>query len=408
MQAPNYALPRTLAAPARAALWRLIMDAADLRIALVSGNYNYVRDGANQSLNRLVGYLLRRGAHVRVYAPTVENPAFEPTGDLVSLPSIPIPGRGEYRFPLGLPRRVRRDLEQFAPNIVHIASPDVASHRAVTWARRRNIPVIASVHTRFETYLEYYHLQMFEPYMRAGLRRLYRRCDALIAPAQSTVAVLEAQRMNDEIHIWSRGVDHEQFNPERRDMEWRRSLDISDDEFLVAFLGRIVIEKGLDVFADVIRRLKQTTPNARVLVIGKGPAQGWFEQQLPEDAVFIGQVTGNELARAVASSDVLLNPSVTEAFGNVTLEAMACGLPVVATAATGTNSLVEHGENGFLSPPGDNQGLADSLARYAADPDLAASHGQEGLRRARTRDWDRINSAVVDVYRRAIDRRAGA
>ncbi|MBB3763181.1 glycosyltransferase family 4 protein [Sphingomicrobium lutaoense] len=381
------------------------MDASDLRIALISGNYNYVRDGANQSLNRLVGYLLRQGAKVRVYAPTVENPAFEPTGDLVSLPSVPIPGRGEYRFPLGLPRKVRKDLEEFAPNVVHIASPDISSHRAVTWARKRGIPAIASVHTRFETYLEYYHLQMFEPYMRAALRRLYRRCDALIAPAQSTVAVLEAQRMNDEIHIWSRGVDREQFNPERRDMEWRRSLGIRDEEFLVAFLGRIVIEKGLDVFADVIARLKKTTPDARVLVIGKGPAKPWFEQHLPDDAVFIGQVTGAELARAVASSDVLLNPSVTEAFGNVTLEAMACGLPVVATAATGTNSLVENGENGFLSSPGDNQGLADSLARYAADPELAARHGQEGLRRARTRDWDRINSAVVDVYCRVIERR---
>ncbi|WP_260483476.1 glycosyltransferase family 4 protein [Sphingomicrobium flavum] len=381
------------------------MDASDLRIALVAGNYNYVRDGANQALNRLVGYLLRQGAHVRVYSPTVAEPAFEATGDLVSLPSLPIPGRKEYRFPLGLPRRVRKDMEAFAPNIIHIASPDIASHRAVTWARDRNIPAIASVHTRFETYLEYYHLQIFEPYMRAGLRRLYQRCDALIAPAQSTVAVLEAQRMNDEIHIWSRGVDREQFHPGRRDMDWRRAHGIEDDQFLVAFLGRIVMEKGLDVFAEVIDRLKQTTPRARVLVIGMGPAEEWFAEQLPDDAVFIGQQTGNDLARAVASSDVLLNPSVTEAFGNVTLEAMACGLPIVATSATGTNSLVSHGENGFLSQRGDNRAMAEALARYAADPALAAAHGEEGLRRAKLRDWDAINSAVLDVYRSVIERR---
>ena len=121
------------------------MTPEELRIALFSGNYNYVRDGANQALNRLVGYLLRQGVHVRVYAPTVEEPAFEATGELVPVPSVPIPRRPEYRLPTGIPARVRRDLAQFDPNIVHISSPDIAAHRAVSWARRRGIPAVASV-----------------------------------------------------------------------------------------------------------------------------------------------------------------------------------------------------------------------------------------------------------------------
>ena len=103
---------------------------SSLRIALFSGNYNYVRDGANQALNRLVGYLLRQGAQVRVYAPKVEEPAFPATGDLVGVPSVPFPGRAEYRFPLALSPRVRRDLAAFAPNVVHVSSPDVVAHRA--------------------------------------------------------------------------------------------------------------------------------------------------------------------------------------------------------------------------------------------------------------------------------------
>src|SRR5580765_723163 len=98
------------------------MKPEELRIALFSGNYNYVRDGANQALNRLVGYLLRQGVHVRVYSPTVESPAFEATGDLVSVPSIAIPGRPEYRLPIALTGRIRRDLAAFAPNVVHISS----------------------------------------------------------------------------------------------------------------------------------------------------------------------------------------------------------------------------------------------------------------------------------------------
>jgi len=152
------------------------VQTSDLRVALFSGNYNYVRDGANQALNRLVEYLLRQGVAVRVYSPTVKTPAFPPTGDLVDVPAIPIPGRSEYRVPVAVPARVRRDLEQFAPNIVHVSSPDIVGHRAVTWARRHKIAAVASVHTRFDTYLAYYHLQSLEPLARNILRRFYHRC----------------------------------------------------------------------------------------------------------------------------------------------------------------------------------------------------------------------------------------
>jgi len=380
------------------------VNADELRIALFSGNYNYVRDGANQALNRLVTYLLRQGAKVRVYSPTVENPAFEPAGDLVSLPSVPIPGRPEYRVPVGLPPAIRRDLAAFDPNVVHISSPDVSAHRAVSWARARNLPVVASVHTRFETYLTYYHLQLFEPMLRAGLRRLYARCDALLVPAESTAAVLRAQRMNRNIHIWSRGVDRDQFNPGRRDMEWRRSLGIADDELAIAFLGRLVLEKGLDVFVAVIKELRKRGVPHHPLVIGEGPARPWFEQNMPS-GVFVGHQIGANLGRALASADVFLNPSVTEAFGNVTLEAMASGIPVVAAVATGTTSIVRDGETGILTDACDIAGFADALEAYARDPGFRHRHGEAGLAYARTQDWDEINGSVLRVYENVIERR---
>jgi phosphatidylinositol alpha 1,6-mannosyltransferase len=376
----------------------------DLRIALFSGNYNYHRDGANQALNRLVGYLLRQGVKVRVYSPTTDHPAFEPTGDLVSVPSVPIPGREEYQLGLGLWPGVRRDLAQFRPNIVHISAPDIVGHRAVTWARRRGIPAVASVHTRFDTYLAYYHLQWLEPLSRILMRRLYRRCEAVMVPAESTAAVLRAQRMNREIAIWTRGIDREQFNPGRRDMDMRRSLGVADDELLVGFLGRVVMEKGLDVFAEAIHALSERGIKERVLVIGEGPAQSWFANQLPE-AIFMGHLTGEDLARALAGTDVLFNPSITEAFGNVTLEAMACGLPVVAAQATGATNLVRDGETGVLVEAGDIEGFADALEAYARDPALRRRHGEAGLAFAMTMDWDRINSAVIRVYRRAVEKR---
>jgi len=376
----------------------------ELRIALFSGNYNYVRDGANQALNRLVGFLLRQGVQVRVYAPTTDTPAFEPTGDLVSVPSFPIPLRSEYRVPSALSARIRRDLADFNPHIVHVSSPDIVAHRAVTWARRRKIPVVASVHTRFETYLAYYHLEMFEPAVRSILRRFYRRCDAIVAPAESTAAVLRSQRMSRDISIWARGVDRDQFNPGRRDMEWRRGLGIGDDEMVVAFLGRIVMEKGLPEFVAAIDALREHKVRHRVLVIGDGPARPWFEQRLP-GAVFVGHQEGANLARALASCDVFLNPSITETFGNVTLEAMACGLPVVAAVATGATSLVKGGVTGTLVEAADAEAFGEALAAYARDPDLRRMHGSAGLEFAKTMDWDRINAAVLAVYLRVIARR---
>ena len=381
------------------------MKSSDLRVALFSGNYNYVRDGANQALNRLVGYLLRQDVKVRVYSPTVNEPAFPATGDLVSIPSVPIPSRSEYRVPLALPPRVRRDLAEFNPNVVHVSSPDIVGHRAVTWARRRKIAAVASVHTRFDTYLAYYHLQALEPLARDIMRRFYHRCEVVLAPAESTAAILRAQRMNRDIALWARGVDREQFNPQRRDMEWRRSIGIGDDEMVIAFLGRIVMEKGLDVFSDAIRAFGKRGFEPRVIVIGEGPARPWFEEQLP-DAIFTGQLTGSELARALASADLFLNPSITEAFGNVTLEAMACGLPVVAAESTGATNLVRDKVTGTLVDGTDADEFADALESYARDPDLRRRHGEAGLAIAKTMDWDTINATVIRAYKHAINKRA--
>ena len=373
------------------------MDASALRIALFSGNYNMVRDGANQALNRLVEYLLRQGAAVRVYSPTSAQPAFAPQGELVNVPSMPFPfGRGEYRFPLALSPRLRRDLATFKPNVIHVSSPDVVGHRLVSWARNRRLPVLASVHTRFETYPRYYNMAWLEPVIEAILRRFYRRCDALVAPSESMAQILRDERMNYDVDIWSRGVDREVFNPGRRDLAWRRSFGIGDDELVIGFLGRLVMEKGLDVFSDTIDELKRRSVPHKVLVIGDGPARGWFEARLP-GAAFAGFQGGADLGRAVASMDLLFNPSVTETFGNVTLEAMACALPVVAAAATGSESLVSDGRTGRLVRPGAVHQFAECLRGYVEDPDLRARHGAAGEARSLDFSWDRINQADHDA-----------
>ena len=380
------------------------MQTSDLRIALFSGNYNYVRDGANQALNRLVEYLLRQGANVRVYAPTVDEPAFEPQGDLISVPSVPIPGRSEFRFPLGLPKSVRDDIAKFDPNIIHVASPDVSSHRAVSWARERGIPILASVHTRFETYPRYYGLGFTEPWLEAILRRFYHRCDGLVAPSESQIETLREQGMHDDISIWSRGVDRTVFASQKRDLEWRRKLGIEDGDVAIVFLGRLVMEKGLDVFAETIVQLRKKQVPHKVMVIGEGPARKWFEKNLP-GGIFVGFQTGPDLGRALASGDIFFNPSITETFGNVTLEAMACGLPVVAAGATGSSSLVTDGVTGQLVPHGSPENFAEAIAPYCQDNALRKEHGDAGEKRSLDFSWDAINQAVADTYVRLLEAR---
>jgi glycosyltransferase involved in cell wall biosynthesis len=381
------------------------MDATGLRVALFSGNYNYVRDGANQALNRFVSYLLRQGAAVRVYSPTVDTPAFEPAGDLVSAPSFAVPGRKEYRVPYRLSGALRRDLKQFGPNLVHVSSPDPLGHRAVSWARAHGLPTVASVHTRFETYPRYYGLAFLEPLIESMLRRFYRRCDAIVAPSESMAQLLRDQRMSYDVGIWTRGIDREIFCPARRDMAWRRSLGIGDDMPVIGFIGRLVMEKGLDVFSDTVDQLAQRQVAHKVLVVGEGPAREWFENRLP-GAVFTGFQKGADLGRAVASMDMLFNPSVTETFGNVTLEAMACGLPTVAARATGSESLVTEGVTGRLIRPGAISAFADALQYYCVDTAARAAAGQAAQQRAERNGWDQVNQALVDTYLRVIRQRA--
>lgn len=370
------------------------------RVALFSGNYNCLADGANQALNRLVARLLRRGFEVRVYSPIVAHPAFEPAGELVGVTSIPFPGRGEYRLALGLSAATRRDLDRFAPDIVHVSAPDILGRAAQGYARRRRIPLVASLHTRFETYFAFYRLGWLRGIIESYLRRFYRRCDLVLAPNRPLARMLEEGGVDTErIALWSRGVDRGKFDPARRSLAWRQAHGIGVDELAVLFFGRLVREKGIADFAAAIARAD--LPNLRPVVIGEGPARDEFERLLP-GAVFVGQLTGEALAEAVASADVLLNPSATEAFGNVNLEAMAAGLAVVSADAPSSRELIDHGRTGVRVAPGDIAGYAAALAQLAREPELRARLGRAARAESARYDWDAALDKVAGAYRRLL------
>lgn len=375
-----------------------------MRIAIFTGNYNYVREGANQALNKLTCYLeASEGCQVRAYSPVTETPAFEPAGTLIPVPSVALPIRNEFRLALGLPRNIRRDLALFRPDIVHVATPDILGTRAQTFAMKLGVPVVASMHTRFETYLDYYGLGWARPLAEAHLHRFYRRSDHVLAPTPALVADLKAARGDGNVSLWSRGIDRGLFSPERRDTAWRRAQGLSDEEFVVLYLGRLVLEKGLETFVAIMRTL-QAKVRARALVVGSGPAGDVF-RSLP-GTVLTGHLDGHALARAVASADAMLCPSTTEAFGNVVLEAMACALPVVCADAPSARMLVRNGETGFLCAPGAEREFGERLAALAASRNLGHAMGSAAREASKSYSWDAASRAVADVYKKVSGRRA--
>lgn len=369
-----------------------------LRIALFTGNYNHVEDGVSRTLGRLVGHLLDTGHEVRVFGPTVAEPPVQQPGLLVPVQSISAPGRPEYRLSLGFSRSARTYAEAFDPHIVHIATPDVLGHSALRWAERRQLPVVATYHTHFASYLEYYGLGATEPAIWAALRRFYNRCTEVYVPSPSMQEVLLEHGVRATLRLWPRGVDTNRFNPAHKSESWRMSQGFEDDERVVLFASRLVREKCLDVYADVFDILESRGVQVRSLIVGEGPERAALQARLPE-GVFTGHLSGEALAAAYASSDLFLFPSSSETFGNVTLEAMASGLPPVVADAPGSKSLVQNGITGLVCPPGNSSAFADASARLLTDDDFRASVGSRAREAALAYDWGEVLETMTAYYR---------
>ena len=367
-----------------------------LRIALFSGNYNYVMDGPVRALNMLVAYLEEQGHEVLVFAPTFKEPAFEHSGTLISAPSIALPGRSEYRFSFGLSGSIKQRLKEFNPDLIHVSAPDLLGYGALRYGRKNKIPAVASFHTRFDTYPRYYGAAWLEKYLTSYMRHFYQRCEHVYPPSQSMADELREDGIGKDIRLWTRGVDSIMFNPDKRDMEWRRSIGFEDNDVVIAFVGRIVLEKGIDIFVDAINRTK----GVKALVVGEGPERERFSQILPSGH-FTGYQQGEDLARAYASADVFFNPSITETFGNVTLEAMASKTPAICAKAAGSLSLVEHEVTGLLADP-TVEGFTLALERLAADETLRLRLSETARERSLDYSWNAILGRLVGDYREAI------
>lgn len=377
------------------------MSQKELRIAIFTGNYNHIRDGVSLTLNRLVDFLQKKGIPVIVFGPTSDGPPLEHVGEFMPVPSIPMPGRPEYRVTIGFPDDVQRRLKEFEPTMIHIATPDLLGFRAMRFAQANNIQIVASYHTHFTSYLKYYNMDMLEILGWKYLVWFYSQCKHIYVPTSSMIDELKERGISDGLRIWARGVDTDLFSPEKRDMEWRRSLGIDDDTPVVTFVSRLVWEKDLQTVVDALRKVNKVNPNVKTMIVGDGPAKKELEQLIP-NGIFTDYLTGNDLARAYASSDIFFFPSDTETFGNVTLEAMSCGVPAVVADATGSKSLVEHGVNGYLGTPKKTKEFADLILSLVDDAELRVKMAAASRQKALAYSWETINNGLIEQYREAL------
>jgi len=377
------------------------MSQKELRVAIFTGNYNHIRDGVSLTLNRLVAFLESNNIPVLVFGPTADEPAFEHVGEFNAVPSIPMPGRPEYRVTIGFPEDVQRKLRDFAPTLIHIATPDLLGFRAMRFAQSNNIQIVASYHTHFTSYLKYYNMDMLEILGWKYLVWFYSQCKHIYVPTSSMVDELEEKGIRDGLRIWARGVDTVLFSPEKRDMDWRRSVGIEDDKIVVTFVSRLVWEKDLQTVVDSLRKVTSVNKAIKPMFVGDGPAKKELEQLVP-GGYFTGFLMGEELARAYASSDIFFFPSDTETFGNVTLEAMSSGVPAVVADATGSKSLIDSGVNGYLGTPKKTREFADLILKLAADAESRAQMAIATRQKALTYSWETINNGLLDQYREAL------
>ena len=315
--------------------------------------------------------------------------------------SLPLPSYEslDLRFPL--PTDVLECIEEQRPDVIHVATPGPVGFCGLVVGRLLGVPVIGSYHTELGPYA--LHLTrdlLVAEAMDVYVDWFYGRCATVLAPTRNVADALTARGLAD-VGVWGRGVDTDLFTPERRDEELRERL-LGDGDQLILSVGRLSQEKRIGVLLDAFARVSRIRPNARLVVVGDGPARRELERTAPSGTVFVGEARGRELAAYYASADMFCFPSTTDTFGQVLLEAGASGLPVVAAAAGGALELVADGSTGLLVPPEEPGRLAAALLELADSQSRRTQMGAAGLAAARARTWDAAIAQVADVYRRVL------
>jgi len=370
-----------------------------LRIALVTETYPPEVNGVALTVARMTQGLRQRGHELQLVRPRqavdATDPARSPQREVL-LRGTPIPCYPNLRLGLPAGRELRMLWRQRRPDLVHIATEGPLGWSALRAARELGIVVTSDFRTNFQAYSGHYRLGWLSGAIAAYLRRFHNQAGCTMVPTEALRSELQAAGF-ERIVVVARGVDTQLFDPARRSDSLRQQWGAAADDGVVLYVGRLAAEKNLDALLQAYAAMKQLNPRLRLVLVGDGPLRERLGQRCPE-AVFAGQRSGTDLAAHYASADLFLFPSLTETFGNVTPEAMASGLPVLAFDHAAAGQLIEHGENGWLAPSGDAGALVQLAQSLSREPAALRRAGHAARRSALELGWDGIVRQVEAVF----------
>lgn len=374
-----------------------------LRVAVVTETYPPEVNGVAMTLGRLVDGLQARNHQVqlirpRQYADDQPQPTATFTEHLQRGIALP-----RYEgLQLGLPARaaLTRLWTRHRPDVVQIATEGPLGWSALAAANKLQLPVASDFHTNFHSYSSHYGLGLLRRAIVAYLRKFHNKAAVTLVPSEGIRRELLADGY-ENLEIIGRGVDTKLFHPGRRDPDVRARWGVGENETAVLYVGRLAAEKNLALVFRAFEAMRAANPACRLVLVGDGPERALWQARSP-DAIFCGIQTGEALAAHYACGDVFLFPSLTETWGNVTIEAMASGLAVVAYDCAAAEEVIRHGENGLKVPPEDEAAFIAQAVSLAPDGARQRRLGNAAAARAAQLSWD----AVIDGFERVLLRLA--
>ena len=346
-----------------------------MRIGIVSETYPPEINGVALTVHSLAAGLAQRGHQVDLIRPRQQQRRVDDPGiDVLSVRGGALPRYPGLRFGLPAGRALLQRWQRQRPDAVYVATEGPLGWSAMRAAARLGIPLSSGFHTRFDSYAQHYGVGLLTPLVRSYLRRFHQQAAATLVPTAALARELLALGIGQP-RLLRRAVDTRLFHPAQRDDGLRTSWDVDAGTPVVLYVGRIAPEKNLQLAVQAFRAIRQRVPNARYVWVGDGPARAALAAEHP-DFIFAGVQREQALARHIASADLFPFPSLSETFGNVILEALAAGLPVVAYAEGAAREHVRDGINGYCVPSGHAQAFIDAAVKLASNPGLIRHMGR--------------------------------
>jgi len=379
-----------------------------LQVSVVTETYPPEINGVANTMHHLVEGLSQRGYRTHLIRPR-QNGEWRTScqGEQIEtlVPGVPIPGYRGLRFGLPVYWRLRRMWRKARPDALYITTQGPLGHAALTTARTVGIPTLTGFHTQFHHYSSYYGLGLLKDGIVGTLRRFHNRSDGTLVPTTELREELESLGFR-KVHVLSRGVSTELFDPRKRSEELRRSWGCSSASEVVLYVGRLAAEKNLELALHAFQGISSRNAKTRFVLVGDGPERERLLRTSPE-LILPGAKVGEDLAEYYASGDLFLFPSLTETFGNVVLEAMASGLPVIAFDYAAAGALIRSRENGIKAVVGDSDAFIESAVAAMGDDARLDAMGKGARATAEGMSWERIVAEMEERLLEVIRLRGG-